>query len=136
MPPEVEGVALRGDDGALCAHHPQPDPAQVPQVEHVVELGWCWQEFLLGALPQLPCDRNQFLDQIDDILGETLLLVEVTLGYRPEDVIDGVVSGNGAVEGDKMSLQSVGDVIPPSPRMVHGCHVLDVLQGGEVSRSL
>ena len=38
--PQVERTTLRGDDRGLSPHHPQPDPAEVPQVEHVVELGW------------------------------------------------------------------------------------------------
>ena len=66
-------------------------------------------------------------------------------------MVDGVFSGDRAVERDKVTFQSVGDVVATSSGMVHGGHVLgslkltfkkrrksnlDVHQSGEVSRLL
>ena len=50
--------------------------------------------------------------------------VEVSPSDCTKDVIDGVLGGDGAVEGDKVSLDSVRNVVPPPSRMVHGRHVL------------
>jgi hypothetical protein len=35
----------------------------------------------------------------------------VSLGDGAEDVIDGVISGDGAVEGDEVSFESLWDVV-------------------------
>ena len=44
---------------------------------------------------------------------------------RAEDVVDGLLGGDRAVVDDEVALQSVGDVVPPSSRMVHRSEVLD-----------
>ena len=43
-------------------------------------------------------------------------------------MVDGVFSGDRAVERDKVTFQSVGDVVATSSGMVHGGHVLGSLE--------
>ena len=43
-------------------------------------------------------------------------------------MVDGVFRGDRAVERDKVTFQSVGDVVPTSSGMVHGGHVLGSLK--------
>ena len=51
-------------------------------------------------------------------------------GDSLEDLVDGLLGGDGDVEGDEVSLESLRDVIPAPTRVDHGGHVLDVW-GGE-----
>ena len=39
-------------------------------------------------------------------------------------MVNGIVSGDGAVEGDEVSLEPLWDVVPPSPGVDHCRHVL------------
>ena len=43
-----------------------------------------------------------------------------------EYLVDGLLGGDGAVEGHEVSLQPLGDVVPSPARVDHGRHVLDV----------
>ncbi len=62
-------------------------------------------------LPQLSGDGDEELDEVDDLGWEAAGVVEVSLGDGAEDVIDGVISGDGAVEGDEVSFESLWDVV-------------------------
>ena len=71
-------------------------------------------------MPETSSDGHKAFDQRDDIVLEATLLAEVTLTDDGEDLVDGGVGGEGAVEDDKLSLQSLGDVIATSPWLNHG----------------
>ena len=55
---------------------------------------------------------------------------EVARGDGLEDLVDGLLCGNGAVESHKVTLQSLRDVVPASPWVDHGSHVLDIWREG------
>ena len=82
----------------LGSDHPQPDPAEIPEVEDVVELGGCRQHLLLGQPPHLPGERNQLEAQVAHLTAEPLLAAEVARGDGMEDLVDGLLCGDGAVE--------------------------------------
>ncbi len=62
-------------------------------------------------LPQLSGDGDEELDEVDDLVWEAAGVVEVSLGDGAEDVIDRVVRGYGAVEGDEVSFEPLWDVV-------------------------
>ena len=66
--------------------------------------------------------------QTINLAWEASVCIEVPPCYRAKDMVDGVFSGDRAVERDKMTFQSVRDVVPTSSGMVHGGHVLGSLK--------
>ena len=54
----------------------------------------------------------------------------MAVGDGFEYLVNGLLGGDGDVEGDEVSLESLRDVIPASSGVDHGGHVLDVW-GGE-----
>ena len=103
---------------SLNVQHSLPDARQVSQVEHVVELGGRRQHFNLGLLPQNSRSRNYFGDQLDDVLWEARQ-TEVAFAHDAEDLVDGVVGGERAVEDVEGALESLWDVVAPSSRVNH-----------------
>ena len=95
-----------------------------------MELGGGRQHLLLGQPPHLPGEGNQLQAEVANLAAEPLLTAEVAGCDGPEDLVDGLLCGNGAVEGDEVTLQSLRDVIPASTRVDHGRHVLDIWREG------
>lgn len=54
-------------------------------------------------------------------------------GDRAEDLVDGLLGGQGAVEDDEVPLQPLRDVVAAAARLDHGRQVLDVHDRGEVA---
>ena len=61
-----------------------------------------------------------------NLAGEAPVCIEVSSGYCAKDVVNSVFCGYRAVEGDKVTLQSMWNVVPPSAGMVHRSHVLNI----------
>ena len=78
----------------------------------------------------LPGEGNQLEAEVADRTAEPLSAAEVARGDGLEDLVDGLLRGDGAVESDEVTLQSLWDVIPASPGMNHGRHVLDIWRQG------
>ena len=123
--PKVDCCSRAVDHSGLSPDHAQPHPGQVAHVEDVVELGRGGQHLLLGGQPQLPGERHKLLNELRDWDGEAAIGVEMATCDCAEDVVDGLLGGDRAVVDDEVALQSVGDVVPPSSRMVHRSKVLD-----------
>ena len=70
-------------------------------------------------MPKASSDGHKTFHQCNDLLAEAALLAEVTLTDDREDLVDGSVGGEGAVEDDKLSLQTLGDVIATSTWLNH-----------------
>ena len=103
---------------SLNVQHSLPDARQVSQVEHVVELGGRRQHFNLGLLPQNSRSRNYFGDQLDDVLWEARQ-TEVAFAHDAEDLVDGVVGGERAVEDVEGALEAFGNVVPTTSWLDH-----------------
>ena len=81
----------------------------------------------------MPGDGDELLCQEADVFGEGAGLVVVSDGDGPEDPIDGVVGGQGAVVDDKVPLQPLRDVVSTPARLDHGRQVVHVHDVAEVS---
>lgn len=58
---------------------------------------------------------------------------EISIADCFEDLVNGAVWGQGAVEDVEMPLESGRDVVTPSTRVNHGCNHLNVHNVGELS---
>ena len=69
---------------------------------------------------------SQMLSSIINLAWEAPVCIEVSSGYCAKNVVDSVLCGDGAVEGDKVPFQPMRNVVPPSAGMVHRSHVLNI----------
>ena len=61
----------------------------------------------------------------------------VYLGNRAEDVINGIIGGDRAVEGDEVALKPLWNVVPASSRVDHCRHVLQtVVRGNRFDKTI
>ena len=56
----------------------------------------------------------------------------LTLDNCSKDLVNGLVIGDGVVEDKEVSLEPLGDVIPPAAGVDHGGQVAHVNQGHKV----
>lgn len=63
-------------------------------------------------------------------------LDEITLSDGAEDLVDGVVGGQGAVEDVEVTLEALRDVVTTTTRVDHGRDDRNVHETGELSRFL
>ena len=87
-------------------------------------------------MPHSPGGGHQGTGQSTHPLGEAPLWAEIALRQGVEDLVDGGIGGQGAVEDAELPLQPLGDVVAPAPRVDHGRHQLHVHHGGELAGAL
>lgn len=61
---------------------------------------------------------------------------EVSQTDSPENLVNGVVGWQSAVEDVEMSFESLWNVVPAPSRVDHGTHHLDVHYTGKLTRLL
>ena len=75
-------------------------------------------------------NMDGFLSNVEkyylNLAGEAPVCIEVSSGYCAKNVVNSILCGDRAVEGDKVPFQPMRNVIPPSARMVHRSHVLNI----------
>jgi len=98
-----------------------------------VELGRRRQHLDLGALPQLARGRHQLADRVHDVGAEAALAAEVAEADGAEDLVDGGVGGQSAVDHCEVALQPLRNVVATAARLDHSCHELNVNDAREVA---
>ena len=78
----------------------------------------------LCELPQAASDRHQLSHHVNDLSTELALTAVMTTANDAEDLVNGWIGGQGAVEDGKLPLETLRDVIAATTRLNHGCHEL------------
>lgn len=87
-------------------------------------------------MPYSPGCGHQGTGQSAHLLREASLQAEVALRQGVEDLVDGRVRGQRAVEDAELPLQALGDVVAAAAWVDHGRYQLHVHHGGKFARTL
>ncbi len=74
----------------------------------------------LSQLPESPCDRHQVLNHGSNLLRIPALDAVMSTTNHREDLINGMVARQRAVEDVELAFQTLWDVITSSTRLDHG----------------
>ena len=74
----------------------------------------------LSELPESPRDGYQSLHQVLNVLCEATFRHIMSAADTAEDLVDGRVGWQGAVDDDELPLQTLGNIVPSSSRLDHG----------------
>lgn len=99
-----------------------------------MELGWCRQHLNFCLLPKLSRARHQRLDHFLHLFRETAIGVEVSTTDGAEDLVDGSIRRQCAVQDGELAFESAWYVVSSSAGLNHGSHKLNVDNVGEISR--
>ncbi len=75
----------------------------------------------LSKLPESPGNGHQVLNHVSDILRVATLDAVMTTANHREDLINGVVARQGAVEDVELTFETLWDIITTSSWLNHGC---------------
>ena len=99
-----------------------------------MELGWCRQHLHFSLLPKLSGARHQRLDHFLHLVRETALSIEVSTTDGAEDLVDGSICRQCAVQDGELAFESAWYVVTSTAGLNHGGHKLNVDNVGEISR--
>jgi len=99
------------------------DSGEISKIEHVMELVGSRKKSVLNLVPDLNGGTSEIINNSVEFVGEELGL-EGVLDDRSVDTVD--VGRENHIEYKELSLESVGDIVTTSTRMVHGTEVLKV----------
>ena len=71
-------------------------------------------------MPQSPSNRNQSSNHLSYFVCETSFCAVVAAANHSEDLIDGGVGGEGAVEDVELAFQTLRNIVSPSAWLDHG----------------
>ncbi len=133
LPQRHDNACVLAAHFGLNGQHALEDVRQVTEIKDVVELGRCGQHLDLGALPEFARSWHELGNNVADFLGEAAIDTEVAEADGGEDLVDGSVGGQGAVDDVEVALEALWDVVAATAWLDHSGHELDVDDGGEVA---
>jgi hypothetical protein len=99
------------------------DSGKISEIEHVVELVGSRKKSVLDLVPDLDGGASEAINNLVEFIGEELGL-EGVLNDGTINTVD--VGGENHVKDEELSLESVGDIVTTSTRMVHSTEILKV----------
>ena len=102
-----------------------PDARQISQIEDVMEFRWRGQAFVLHGLPKDACGRDGLVHEIDQLVGKLPFWTEV-FSDGTEDVVDGAVRWQRAIQDEEVPFEPFGNVVAASAWVAHGCEKLQI----------
>mmetsp|Transcript_2907 Transcript_2907/g.5214 ORF Transcript_2907/g.5214 Transcript_2907/m.5214 type:complete len:213 (+) Transcript_2907:6332-6970(+) len=123
---------FRLDDRPRGGQDALENAAEIAHVEKVVEFGGGGQHFGRHLLPENDRRFRQSCCHLEDALRHSSGF-EAATNDGAKDGVDGLARRQGDVEAGKVPLETVGNIVTASPRVIHCAEQLNVHQALELA---